>query len=96
MSKSKNKKPRREPKETPIELKKLWYPYILRSNEIMINNNLRILREMGLEADIKYEEGKFSFVVSDPAKPRRKRFYECRDDKKHRRIVNRLMSLYKV
>jgi hypothetical protein len=94
MSKSKTQKTCRL--DPPIEIKKLWYPYILRLNEIMINNNLRICREMGLEANIKYEDGKFSFEVLDPSKPRRKRFYECRDDKKHRQILNRLHSLYKV
>lgn len=97
MSKRKGKKTSRpEPKEAPIEIKKLWLPYILRCNELIINNNIRNCREMGLDVHIKYEDGKFTFGASDPLKPRRKRFYECRDDKQHRRILNRLRSLYKV
>lgn len=94
MSKRKVQKPSRP--EPPIEIKKLWQANILMWNEIIVNNNIRFCREMGLEVNIKYEEGKFSFTAYDPSKPRRKHFYECRDDKKHRQILNRLRSLYKV
>lgn len=90
------KSSRPEPKLAPIEIQKLWQANFLMYNEIMVNNNIRFCREMGLDVQIKYENGKFTFTASDPSKPRRKHFYECRDDKRHRQILSRLSSLYKV
>ncbi len=94
MSKRKVQNPNRP--EPPIEVQKLWQANFLMYNEIMVNNNIRFCREMGLDLHIKYEDGKFTFTASDPSKPRRKHFYECRDDKRHRQTLNRLRSLYKV
>lgn len=77
------------------ELYKLRLPSILLWNEIAIQNNIRRAKEMGLEVKIELVNDEIKFTVNDPSKPRRKRFYELRDDNRYTQILNRLFSLYK-
>ena len=77
------------------ELYKLRLPSILLWNEIAIQNNIRRAKEIGLEVKIELVNDEIKFTVNDPSKPRRKRFYELRDDNRYTQILNRLFSLYK-
>lgn len=77
------------------ELYKLRLPSILLWNEIAIQNNIRRAKEIGLNVKIELVNDEIKFTVNDPSKPRRKRFYELRDDNRYRQILNRLFSLYK-
>lgn len=77
------------------ELYKLRLPSILLWNEIAIQNNIRRAKEIGLEVKIELVNDEIKFTVNDPSKPRRKRFYELRDDNRYKLILNRLFSLYK-
>ena len=77
------------------ELYKLRLPSILLWNEIAIQNNIRRAKEIGLEVKIELVNDEIKFTVNDPSKPRRKRFYEFRDDNRYKRILNRLNSLYR-
>ena len=74
---------------------KLWLPSILLYNEMAIKNNITKAKEIGLEVKIELVNDEIKFTVNDPLKPRRKRFYELRDDKRYKQILNRLFSLYK-
>lgn len=92
MSKKKNK---RVHVEMSAELYKLHIPRILLWNEVAIKNNIRRAKEIGLEVKIELVNDEIKFTVNDPLKPRRKRFYEFRDDNRYTLILNRLFSLYK-
>ena len=74
---------------------KLRLPSILLWNEIAIKNNIIRAKEIGLEVKIELVNDEIKFTVNDPSKPRRKRFYELRDDNRYTQILNRLFSLYK-
>ena len=74
---------------------KLRLPSILLWNEIAIKNNIIRAKEIGLEVKIELVNDEIKFTVNDPSKPRRKRFYEFRDDNRYKRILNRLNSLYR-
>lgn len=74
---------------------KLRLPSILLWNEIAIQNNIIRAKEIGLEVKIELVNDEIKFTVNDPSKPRRKRFYELRDDNRYTQILNRLFSLYK-
>lgn len=77
------------------EMYKLRLSSILLWNEIAIQNNIRRAKEIGLEVKIELVNDEIKFTVNDPSKPRRKRFYELRDDNRYTQILNRLFSLYK-
>lgn len=77
------------------ELYKLRLLTILLWNEVAIKNNIRRAKEIGLEVKIELVNDEIKFTVNDPLKPRRKRFYELRDDNHYKQILNRLFSLYK-
>jgi hypothetical protein len=92
MSKNKNKPVY---VEMSAERYKLRLPTILLWNEVAIKNNIRRAKEIGLEVKIELVNDEIKFTVNDPSKPRRKRFYELRDDNRYTLILNRLFSLYK-
>lgn len=88
-------------KKKPVHLEmsdekyKLWLPSIFLMNELCIKNNISKCKELGLEVKIELVNDEIKFTVNDPSKPRRKRFYELRDDNRYTLILNRLFSLYK-
>ncbi len=77
------------------ELKRLHLAQIFLLNELCIRNNIRTAKEIGLEVKLEIVNEELKVTLNDPTKPRRKRFYECRDDKYYRRILGRLRTLYK-
>jgi len=84
-------------KNYPIspEKYKLYLPQIFLLNEICIRNNINKAKELGLEVKIEVVNNEVKFTLNDPLKPRRKRFYELRDDNRYKQILNRLNSLYR-
>lgn len=92
MSKDKSKR-----KYAPIsdEMYKLYLPQLFLSNEICLKNNIKKAKEIGLEVKIEIVNDEVKIHLNDPSKPRRKRFYEFRDDNRYKRILNRLNSLYR-
>jgi hypothetical protein len=77
------------------ESKKLHLPLFFSINELCIRNNVRTAKELGLEVKLEIVNDELKVTLNDPTKPRRKRFYECRDDNYYRRTLSRLRSLYK-
>jgi len=88
-------KKKREYRPVPDEVYKLHLPSLLLSNELCLKNNIKKAKEIGLEVKIEIVDDEIKVHLSDPSKPRRKRFYELRDDNRYTQILNRLFSLYR-
>jgi hypothetical protein len=77
---------------------KLAQAILIRQHTLFLNNNLKHAKELGLNAEFFIrEDSKLEVIITDPSRCHRKRnFYESQDDRFYRRIINRLMALYKL